>query len=209
MNTDIRSMVSPAGNPASCALEMYDPRVIHILGASGSGTTTLGKAVCEQFGHVLLDADDYFWLPTDPQYTTKRAPEERQRLLLAAVESSDRCVISGSICGWGDFLIPRFDLVILVETPADVRIKRLKQRERRHFGSRILPGGDMYQNHIEFLAWAAKYDTAGTEMRSRKLHAEWLKQVKCPVRIVDGTRPADDMLREAGLAVNHLPSADC
>ena len=31
---------------------------IHILGASGSGTTTLGKEISEKWGHTHLDSDD-------------------------------------------------------------------------------------------------------------------------------------------------------
>lgn len=59
----------------------YMINIIHILGASGSGTTTLGRAIQQTFGHTHLDTDDYFWVPTDPPYIEKRIPHERQRLL--------------------------------------------------------------------------------------------------------------------------------
>jgi hypothetical protein len=75
----------------------------------------------------------------------------------------------------------------------------LKKRAFEHFGSRILPGGDMHEAHMEFLAWAARYDTAGTEQRSRALHGEWLQEVTCPVVCVDGTLPVEEMLRQAGI----------
>jgi len=175
------------------------PKVVHILGASGSGTTTLGKALFEQFGYTLLDADDYFWLPTDPKYTTPRKVEDRQMLLSEAIAEAGKCVISGSLCGWGDIFISLFERVILVETPVRVRMERLKKREYEHFGERILPGGDMYEKHLEFLAWAARYDTAGTEQRSRALHDEWLRKVTCPVVCVEGTLPVEEMLRQAGI----------
>ena len=45
--------------------------VIHIYGASGSGTSTLGRKISEELGYKFMDTDDYFWLPTDPKYTTK------------------------------------------------------------------------------------------------------------------------------------------
>lgn len=32
--------------------------VIHIYGASGSGTTTLGKRICEELGFTQMDTDD-------------------------------------------------------------------------------------------------------------------------------------------------------
>ncbi len=55
---------------------------IHITGASGSGTTTLGRALAAELSCPHFDSDDYFWLPTDPPYTTQRDSEERNRRLL-------------------------------------------------------------------------------------------------------------------------------
>lgn len=96
--------------------------------------------------------------------------------------------------------MPKFGLVILVKTTTEIRLERLKLREYSHFGYRILPGGDMYKNHTEFLEWAAKYDTAGEEQRSRLLHARWLRRVYCPVVQVDGARPVQETLaRLAGV----------
>ena len=40
--------------------------LIHIFGASGSGTTTLAEKISRELGYFHLDTDDYFWLPTDP-----------------------------------------------------------------------------------------------------------------------------------------------
>jgi hypothetical protein len=43
-------------------------RRIHIVGASGSGTTSLASAIAAQCGHRHLDTDDFFWMPTSPPY---------------------------------------------------------------------------------------------------------------------------------------------
>lgn len=94
-------------------------KVIHILGASGCGTTTLGRAISKNFGYTHFDSDDYFWQPTDPPYTVKREVEERQKLLADDMAKCEKCVISGSLCGWGDIFIPDFDPV--------VHMDRLKQ----------------------------------------------------------------------------------
>jgi adenylate kinase family enzyme len=174
--------------------ESNRPSIIHILGASGGGTTTLGRALAERFGYTLLDTDDFFWLPTDPKYTTPRPVDERRRLLEEAVNAAPRCVISGSMTSWGDIFRSRFDFVIVVETPTPVRIERLLQREFAHFGERIQPGGDMYKNHQEFIAWASRYDTAGLEQRSRAMHEAWLQEVTCPIITVNGTIPIDEMI---------------
>ena len=54
-------------------------RVIHIFGASGSGTSTLGRAVADSAGFLFLDTDDYYWLPAEPMYTLKRGIWTRRR----------------------------------------------------------------------------------------------------------------------------------
>ena len=105
------------------------------------------------------------------------------------IERHDNVVISGSLVDWGDELIPLFTLAIRVETDTNIRLKRLKAREREKFGSRIDLGGDMYDKHAEFLNWAASYDDGGMNMRSKVKHDHWQKQLICPLILVDGSLP--------------------
>ena len=93
--------------------------IIHVLGASGSGTSTLGKEIENKLKYIHLDVDDYFWLPTSPPFIRKREIEERKNLLMNDISSAEKCVIAGSLCGWGDIFIPVFDLIILIEVPTD------------------------------------------------------------------------------------------
>lgn len=160
--------------------------IIHIFGASGSGTTTLGKYLSEMLGFKFMDTDDYFWMPTDPKYTIKRPIEERIRLMLDDINSNENVVISGSLVDWGDELIPYFTLAIRLETKSSIRIARLKKREKEAFGDRIEIGGDMYKTHMDFIEWAKKYDTAGMEMRSKIKHDEWQKLLHCKLMQLDG-----------------------
>ena len=74
---------------------------IHILGASGSGTSTLGRALAAHLHAPHFDTDNYFWLPTDPPYTQQRERTERQQLLMDAITPHDAWVLSESLCGWG------------------------------------------------------------------------------------------------------------
>ncbi len=175
--------------------------IIHIFGASGSGTTTLGKYLSENLGFKFMDTDDYFWMPTDPKYTIKRPIDERIKLMLADINSYDNIVISGSLVDWGDELIPYFTLAIRLETDTDVRIERLRKREKDKFGNRIEFGGDMYQIHNNFIEWAKKYDTAGTEMRSKAKHDEWQKLLGCKLMQLDGS---DSLLHNFNLIKNSL-----
>ena len=105
--------------------------VIHIYGASGSGTSTLGRKISEELGYKFMDTDDYFWVPTNPQYSTKRSREERLALMKKDITENENVVISGSLVDWGDELIPMFTLVVRLVTDTETRIERLKNRESK------------------------------------------------------------------------------
>jgi adenylate kinase family enzyme len=72
---------------------------IHILGASGSGTTTLGRALAERLQCPHFDTDDYFWLPTDPPFTHQRERTQRQRLLMDDLTAHDSGLYQGRSMG--------------------------------------------------------------------------------------------------------------
>lgn len=160
--------------------------VVHLFGASGSGTSTIGRALCGQTGFFFMDTDDYFWLPTDPPFQQKREAAERVRRMQDALDSHENAVISGSLVGWGDVFIPQFTLAIRVVTDTATRLTRIAIRERARFGSRIEPGGDMYAQHREFLAWSSRYDTGDPTQRSRAMHDIWEKTLSCPILTLDG-----------------------
>lgn len=162
-------------------------RLIHLYGASGSGTSSLGRYIAEKSGCFFMDTDDYYWAPTNPPFTLKRTPEERLELINKELEKHEKVVLSGSLVGWGDELIPDITFAIRVVTDTDTRLQRIKQREKARFGARIEQGGDMYETHVEFLKWASEYDTGGINMRSKLRHDEWQKLLTCPICIVDGS----------------------
>ena len=175
------------------------PDHIHILGASGSGTTTLGGAIAQAYGHVHLDTDGFYWEPTDPPFQVKRAQSARLEMLGAALDAHPRWVLSGSLCGWGDVVIPRFDLAIFLLVSTEVRLARLLERERRRFGAETLaPGGAMHAIHDTFMVWAAGYDDGGEDMRSRRQHERWLAALPCPIiRLEESVEVAEQMARLA------------
>ena len=84
---------------------------LHITGAAGAGTTTLGSALAAALEIQQFDTDDFYWSPVDPPFSQKRAVEERHRLLDAALAEANSWVLSGSISDWGNPLIPRFDFL--------------------------------------------------------------------------------------------------
>lgn len=176
--------------------------VVHITGASGAGTTTLAKAISDKYGYTHLDTDDFIWEPTDPPFSMLRDRKSRQNLLKEAINQAEKCVISGFMEGWGNMFIPRIDLIVYLHTDTTIRLERLRTREFQRFGARIKPGGDMYRNHEDFIKWAAAYDVGGLEIRSKRLHEEWLKQVSCPIVRLDGASPCAENIKELEAYLN-------
>ena len=166
--------------------------VIHIFGASGSGTTTLGKKICKELGYKLMDTDDYFWMPTEPKFALKRPREERIEMMIRDINDFESVVISGSLVDWGDVLIPKFTLAIRIEIEPTIRIARLVQRERVRYGARIEPGGDLHEQHLEFIEWAKSYDTGGMNMRSKVKHDDWQSLLSCKLLHLDGADTVED-----------------
>jgi adenylate kinase family enzyme len=170
---------------------------IHITGASGAGTTTLGERLAKKLGCAHFDTDDFYWLPTEPPFRTKRDRRERLQMLSVALNRNDQFVLSGSLDGWGDPLIPLFSAVVFLETPTNVRLARLQRREALRFGERAIePGGKHHDQHREFLDWATSYDHGGMAGRSRLRHEAWLAQLCCPVIIARGDQPLEQLLGE-------------
>lgn len=94
-------------------------------------------------------------------------------------------VMAGSVVGWGLDIEDAFDLIVLLSLPAEVRLERLRQRELAELG----------RLDEDFMAWAARYDDGGLDVRSRALHEQWLGERTCPVLRLDGTEPVEANLR--------------
>jgi adenylate kinase family enzyme len=166
---------------------------IHITGASGSGTTTLGRALAGELGWRHLDSDDFFWLASEPPFQEKREAGSRAAMLRAELADTPRWVLSGSVMGWTGLATPDFDLVIFLNLPAALRMARLEAREIERYGADVLaPGSDRYAESQEFLAWAAAYDDAETVGRNRAAHERWLADLACPVLRLDSTHGVQD-----------------
>ena len=173
------------------------PCRLHIIGASGSGTSTLGRAVAGAWSVPFHDSDDYFWQPTEPPYTLRRDVAERLDLVARMFLPRRAWVLSGSVMGWGEPFAPAFDLVVFLQVDPAIRLARLRQREALRVGAAALaPGGVLHQSHVEFMAWAASYDDPDFTGRSLRRHEAWLAALAVPVLRLDGDRPTGDLVAE-------------
>lgn len=181
-------------------------RRIHIMGASGSGVTTLGRALAAHLALPHHDSDDYFWLPTVPPYQTQRAVADRLRLMQEMFLPRADWVLSGSIVGWSaatTTLVAHFDLVVFMQTSPEVRLQRLRAREAAHFGAdAVAPGGWRHDETEVFVEWASHYEDGTREGRSLAKHEAWLARLPCRVLRLDGSQPVEANVAEIVRAVD-------
>jgi len=155
---------------------------ILITGAAGSGTTTLGRALAVKVGASFIEADDHFWVASEPPYQTKQPPAERLRSILDALDRSPFAVVAGSVVDWGFDLENSFSHIVFLAAPTEVRLARLRQREMIRFG----------KVNDAFLAWAAQYDEGTTPDRSRVAHERWLSERTCLTLRISGDVPTEE-----------------
>lgn len=164
------------------------------MGASGAGTTTLARAVADRWAVPHADADDYFWVPSDPPYQQRRPDAERISLMEQVFVPREAWVLSGSMLGWGDEVVARCDAVVFLTLDPDERLRRLEAREQSRRAGRDFDEAAW----ADFLEWARGYDDPAFAGRSRAAHEEWLSSLECPVLRLDSASPPD-VLRDAVL----------
>ena len=168
---------------------------VHILGASGSGTSTLASNLSERIKLKHLDTDDYYWKVTEVPFTEKNSVQTRLDRIREDIEHERNWVLSGSICSWGEPLIEHFTHVVFLWIPWNLRKERLQKRELERYGPDDLAvGGRMHQVNSDFMDWASKYDTAGLEQRSRITHDNWIDELPSRIKVI---RIEEAMTRDA------------
>jgi hypothetical protein len=112
-------------------------------------------------------------------------------------------ILSGSVSGWGDPLIPHFDLVVFLTTVRNIRLQRLRAREEARFGTEaVVPGGWRHAETEEFIEWASHYEDGEQVSRNLATHQAWLAKLPCPVLRLDGSRPLPELVGEISRVLN-------
>ena len=162
---------------------------LHVMGASGSGTTTLARALADHWSVPHADADDYFWVPTDPPYVERRPESDRLALMREVFVPREAWVLSGSMVDWGDAVVDECDAIVFLTLDPQERLGRLEAREvhrraGRGFDSTAWEG---------FLDWARGYDDPAFDGRSRLAHEKWLAERHHPVLRLDGAASREEL----------------
>jgi adenylate kinase family enzyme len=162
---------------------------INIIGASGAGVTTLGRALANATGYAYIDSDDYYWdnsTSADP-FTIKRPLDIRNQLMLDDLRSHRNWILGGPVMGWKLKDELTFDLVVFLHVPPHIRMTRLKKREFERYGDIIYTDAERNRQFVEFMNWTAGYDD-NTAPSSRTLQNQlnWLQTLTCPVLRITG-----------------------
>ena len=157
---------------------------IVICGANGCGKTTLAKALAERLGCKHMDIEDYCFEKSDNPYAKARTEEEARALMLSDIRKHGRYVLSCAGGDMGEAINATYRCVVYLSVPLDIRMRRVRQRAVDKFGTRVLPGGDMYEQEQRFFDYVAARSMEKTE--------EWLKTLPCPVIYADGTKPIEE-----------------
>ena len=168
---------------------------LHILGASGSGVTTLGRELATRLNVQYFDADDFYWEKSYPPFTVKRNPEERNLKLKTRLNESEDYILGGSVMNWGDDLLPKFDLIVFLYIPKEIRIERLRKRELERNGEVIYKDPEWNKRFEEFISWAADYDdNTGIAKRTLIAHEAWIEKTGSPVIRIFGDLNAEERM---------------
>ncbi|KAF2070532.1 hypothetical protein CYY_008150 [Polysphondylium violaceum] len=168
---------------------------ILIFGASGSGTTTLSDYIESKIdSFVHLEADKYYWEKTEPPFTIKKNVQERNDSILADINKIENVVISGSLLSWGQVFWDIFDVAVFIYIPQDTRIKRLIERDKQRYGSLLETDADYRKKHLDFIEWAATYDSPQLTNTGRciSLHKSWISKLTIPVIKIEGDNTVEE-----------------
>jgi len=159
---------------------------IQICGLNGSGKSTLGRALAEKIGFYFIDDENLYFSRSNPNepYTNPKPRYEVEQLLMNEVKNHPDFVFAAVKGDYEKDIISMYDYVIMIEVPKSVRSKRVRNRSYKKFGSRMLLGGDLYNQEEAFFQMV--------ESRQSSYVENWLQTVKCPIIRVDGTKPIDE-----------------
>ncbi len=156
---------------------------ILVCGLNGAGKSTLGRALAERIGYRFVDIEDLYFPEKDPDYlyASPRTQDEVEAMLRAEVNKDEPFVLASVRCDFAEDIVSALSHIILIELPREVRLQRVRSRSFGKFGSRMLPGGDLYEREESFFRFA--------EARSEALVREWLLSAGREAFVVDGLRP--------------------
>lgn len=163
---------------------------IQVIGASGTGKSTLCKCISEKTGTYWIDTDKYLW--KDSSFTENYPVEVRLKMYYNDIATSHDYLVSGSVYSWNPEGFKDKELLVLLLVDEEIRLKRIYDRELQRYRERMLPGGDHYELTCGFLDWCETYITEDENaVCSLASHRLRLKEATCKTLTLDGNQPVE------------------
>lgn len=177
---------------------------IAIFGLNGAGKSTLTHALAKKLNFYEIDVEDYYF-PEQREsrrqaleqevldaagdlgelpYSNPKSKEEVQAAILSDIKEHPKFILSGVNMNWCEEILSNIELAFWVKASLEKRLERIRQREEKRFGARVLTGGDMYEQQKEFRRVVADREENSLEECAAKL--------PCPVIVLDGTMPVEE-----------------
>ncbi len=175
-------------------------RGIAIMGLNGCGKSTLAHVFGKKLGFYEIDVEDYYF--PEQKYSRQAILEQQydvkceyrgeipysmpctkkdvQEMIRRDIKMHPQFVISGVTMNWDDDILSVIDIAFILEVPANERVKRVRHREEIRFDSRVMLGGDMYEQQKEFREIIGNRSNERVEESANKMHC---KKVR-----LDGTK---------------------
>lgn len=176
-------------------------RGIAIFGLNGGGKSTLAHALAKHTDYFEMDVEDYYfpeqresrkWALENSSvisakyvgelpFSNPRTKGEVQDAILKDINKHPKFILAGVTMNWCEEILSRIDIAFWIQTPLEERLKRIQSREEQRFGERVLTGGDMYTQQMEF--------RNVVKNRDPKLMEACAEKLPCPIIVLDGTLP--------------------
>ena len=170
--------------------------IILVMGASGSGTTTIGNLIAKEKGFDILESDFFKWEQTTPPFQKMRSQEESYKILLDKIKKSKNLVITGSLHS-NPLAFKYIDMIFYLYAPTEVRLKRIEQRDIDSGRNSRQVGGEIEKEYLDFLWYAENYDYLGFEGRSKKSQQYVIENCKNAKTItIDTNRSIEKIMKE-------------
>ena len=154
--------------------------IIHVMGASGAGTSTIGEFLGEKLGFCVIESDFYKWQQTIPEFQIMRPIEESNSLLLDKIKNSKNLIITGSLHS-NSVTFKYLDLIIYLKCPTRIRMKRILKRDEELGRNSMSQTGEVKENFLGFLELAKNYNHLGLDKRSKASQKYVIKSSRTPV----------------------------
>ncbi len=194
---------------------------IAIMGLNGSGKSTLTHEISKRFNYFEIDVEDYYfpeqresrkailehqydvecaYLGKFP-YSVPHSKKEVQEMIRNDIKMHTKFVIAGVTMNWEEDILAAIDIAFILEAPTDERVKRVQHREEIRFGSRVMLGGDMYEQQKEFRSIIADKSSQTVEESANRLTCTKIK--------LDGTKSIDENIAIIMRTIERVSSLSC